>query len=124
VQFPVGLRRTHRLRTRCASADSGTAASTIGRMSTDIPTANEIAAKPPGRSKVYENLIRRTAARQLLALHRTRRRAGWSTATALPSPPAGSATSTCGLVSRQLLTSANGFQRLPYRINCRATGLG
>jgi hypothetical protein len=29
---------------------------------------------PPGRSKVYENLIRRTAARQLLALHRTRRR--------------------------------------------------
>jgi hypothetical protein len=50
------------------------ATSMLARVSADIPTGQQIASMGPGPLKVYENRVRRIAARQLLALHRTRRR--------------------------------------------------
>jgi len=40
----------------------------------DVPTADQIAAMTPTQFKTYENLLRRMASRQLLRLHKTRRR--------------------------------------------------
>jgi hypothetical protein len=39
-----------------------------------VPTPEQVAAMTPAQFKVYENRIRRIAARRLLSLHRTRRR--------------------------------------------------
>ncbi len=39
-----------------------------------VPTPEQVAAMTPGQWKVYENLCRRIAARQLFTLHKTRRR--------------------------------------------------
>jgi hypothetical protein len=39
-----------------------------------VPTPEQVAAMTPAQFKVYENRIRRIAARRRLSLHRTRRR--------------------------------------------------
>jgi hypothetical protein len=39
-----------------------------------VPTPEQVTAMTPGQHKVYENRVRRIAARRLLSLHKTRRR--------------------------------------------------